>query len=390
MPEAHAILSASAAHRWLNCPASVSLTAGLPDTAGEAAAEGTLAHAVCELRIRKQFLEPMSTRSYNAKLKKLQADPQYSAEMAEGAEMYFDTINAYYLERVSKPHIAVEQKVDYSAYAPEGYGTADCIIIGGGVLDIVDYKYGKGFSVDAEDNPQLKLYALGAMYRYGMLYDVKRVRLTIVQPRAGGVKSWETTREALTAWGEEIRPIAQSAYDGTGPCVCGPWCDKGFCKIKATCRVRNDALLKADFADSVGKLPPELSDEEIGAALAYAKRVKSWMSDLEDYVQSALLQGKTIPGWKLVEGKSNRAITDIDKAFAALIKNGYDEAMLYERKPLTLTGLEKLVGAKRLPEIIGTYLDKPRGKPTLVPESDKRPAYNSVAEDFGDPVDTTT
>ena len=396
MPGTHATLSASSAYRWLNCPASVRLTVGMEDTAGEAAAEGSLAHAICELKLRKQFIEPMGPRKYSAALKKLQADPHYSAEMLEGQELYFDHINGLFLERTDRPYITVEQKVDFSHYVPEGFGTADCIIIGGGILDVVDYKFGKGIPVEAEDNPQLKLYALGALERYGMMYPVDTVRLHIVQPRAGGVRSWETTREELEAWGASIVPVARSAYDGTGPCVCGDWCDKGFCKLRATCRVRNTELLTADFTDTVGtlktadsadvigKLPPELTDEEIGQALTYAKRVKAWLSDLEEYALSACLAGKTIPGWKAVEGRSTRTITDTDAAFAAIVASGTDEALLYERKPLTLTALEKLIGAKRLPEIIGQYIDKPRGKPTLVPETDKRPAYNSPEDDFAD------
>lgn len=389
MPDKHAVLSASSAYRWLNCPASVRLTENMPDTAGEAAAEGTLAHAICELKLRKQFIEPMGPRKYSAALKKLQADPVYSAEMLEGQEMYFDFVNSLFLERKTRPYISVEQTVDYSSYAPEGFGTADCVIIGGGILDVIDYKYGKGVPVDAEDNPQLKLYALGALARYGPFYAVDTVRLHIVQPRMGGVKSWETTRGAVEEWGESIKPIAVSAYNGTGPCVCGEWCDKGFCKLRATCRVRNEALLYSDFTGMVDKIPPELSPEEVGHALTYAKRVKTWLSDLEEYALAAVLRGEHIEGWKAVEGKSSRTIKDTDKAFAAIVASGTDEALLYERKPLTLTALEKLLGAKRLTEIIGKYIEKPRGKPALVPESDTRPEYNSIKADFDNKEENT-
>lgn len=380
----HALLSASSAYRWINCPASARLTENMPDTAGEAAAEGTLAHEICELHIRKQYIEPaMSTRTFNARLKKLREDERYSAEMLEGAELYRDTINELCLLRSERPYVAAEVRVDYSEYAPEGFGTSDCVIIGGGRLDVVDYKYGKGHVVKAENNPQLMLYALGALARYAAYYAVDVINLTIVQPRAGGVSDWQLSRDALEAWGESIKPTAQAAFDGTGECRCGDWCDKGFCKLRATCRVRADEFLRADFADTEKPLP-ELSDAEIGAALSRAEELRAWVARLEEYTLSAILTGREIAGWKAVEGRSNRIIADVDAAFAALEAAGFARDLLYERRPLGITALEKLCGAKKFAEIAGAYIDKPAGKPTLVPVSDSRPAYHSAAEDFGD------
>ena len=243
----------------------------------------------------------------------------------------------------------------------------------GGELHIIDFKYGKGVPVSAEDNPQLKLYALGAVREYELLYDIQNITLHIVQPRTDdGNSSWTITRAALDEWGESIKPVARLAYDGKGDFKCGDHCR--FCKAKSTCRARADFMLsEAGFTS----LPPELlSDDELGKVLERARLFATWLSDVENYALNAILNGKTITGFKAVEGTSRRRITDIDGAFEVLKSNGYDEAVLYERTPLGITDLEKLIGGKKkLTDLIGGFIEKPQGKPTLVPADDKRPDY---------------
>ncbi len=372
MPDTHALLSASAAKRWLNCPPSARLTENMPDTASEYAAEGTLAHALGELKVRKKF-EIMKKSVYDKTLKELKADPLYSPEMDGYTDGYLDYVAAIMHSFKTKPYIAIEKRLDYSHIAPGGFGTGDCLIMCGGELHIIDFKYGKGVPVSAEDNPQLKLYALGAVREYELLYDIQNITLHIVQPRTDdGNSSWTITRAALDEWGESIKPVARLAYDGKGDFKCGDHCR--FCKAKSTCRARADFMLsEAGFTS----LPPELlSDDELGKVLERARLFANWLSDVENYALNAILNGKTITGFKAVEGTSRRRITDIDGAFEVLKSNGYDEAVLYERTPLGITDLEKLIGGKKkLTDLIGGFIEKPQGKPTLVPADDKRPDY---------------
>lgn len=372
MPDTHALLSASAAKRWLNCPPSARLTENMPDTASEYAAEGTLAHALGELKVRKKF-EIMKKSVYDKTLKELKADPLYSPEMDGHTDSYLDYVAAIMHSFKTKPYIAIEKRLDYSHIAPGGFGTGDCLIMCGGELHIIDFKYGKGVPVSAEDNPQLKLYALGAVREYELLYDIQNITLHIVQPRTDdGNSSWTITRAALDEWGESIKPVAQLAYDGKGDFKCGDHCR--FCKAKSTCRARADFMLsEAGFSS----LPPELlSDDELGKVLERARLFANWLSDVENYALNAILNGKTITGFRAVEGTSRRKITDIDGAFEVLKSNGYDEAILYERTPLGITDLEKLIGGKKkLTDLIGGFIEKPQGKPTLVPADDKRPDY---------------
>lgn len=381
MPDTHALLSASAAKRWLSCPPSARLTENMPDTASEYAAEGTLAHALGELKLRKKF-EIMKKSAYDKALKEIKANPLYSPEMDGYTDDYLDYVAALMHSYKTKPYIAIEKRLDYSHIAPSGFGTGDCVIMCGGELHIIDLKYGRDVPVSAEDNPQLKLYALGALREYELLYDIRNVTLHIVQPRTeDGNSSWSIARGALEAWGGSIKPIARLAYEGKGEYACGDHCR--FCKARQTCRARADFMLsEAGFTS----LPPELlSDEELGRILERARLFANWLTDVENYALGAILDGRTITGFKAVEGVSRRRITDIDAAFAALIEGGIDEALLYERKPLGLTELEKLLGGKKkLAELIGGYIEKPQGKPTLVSADDKRPDYKrDLTEIFG-------
>lgn len=387
-PEKHALLSASSAARWLICTAAPRFEEGLPESTSAYAEEGRLAHAIGELKVSRKYTR-IDPRTYTSMLIKLKKDPLYTPEMDKTTNTYLDHIMEQVMAYDTVPTVAVEVKVDFADYAPEGFGTCDCCIIGGDLLSIVDYKHGKGVPVSAVGNPQMRLYALGALHRYAPVFGgtIKRVRMTIDQPRLDSYTTDEITVEELRAWGESIKPIAQKAFSGLGEFVPGDHCR--FCRGKAQCRARaniNTAL--EDFKDCVpaGKQPQGegkvLTDAEIGDLLERGKLLVQWYKDLEEYATEALLAGKEIPGWKLVAGRSNRTFTDQDAAIQAVIAAGYDEALVYDRKPKTLTELEKLMGKADFKEKIGSFVYKPPGKPTLAPASDKREAYSPAATDF--------
>lgn len=380
MPDVHALLSASSAERWLNCPPSARLTENMPDSESPYAAEGTLAHSLAELKVRKKF-DVLKKSEYSKRLKEIESSPLYAPEMDGHTDTYLDYIlKIAHGYNKAAPYVVPEKKLDYSAYAPGGFGTCDCVMFCKNDLHIFDFKYGKGVPISAEENPQLKLYALGALHEYGFLYDVQNVTLHIIQPRLDSISSFEISAEQLLAWGDSIRSIAELADKGDGEFKSGDWCR--FCKAKATCRKRTEDFFALEGSAA---MPNELlADSEIGEALTRAQALKNWVADLEEYALNAILSGTEISGWKAVEGRSNRKITDIDGAFEVLKKEGYDESLLYERKPITLTELEKLVTKKKLEELIGDKIVKPQGKPTLAPESDgRKPFKPDVKEMFG-------
>lgn len=392
-PEKHALLSASSASRWLVCTAAPRFEEQFPENSSEYAEEGRLAHSICELKLLKKFTV-MNNRTFTSRYNKLKKEPLYTDEMDKTSDIYIEHLTEKAMTYDRPPAVSAEVKVDFSEYVPEGFGTCDCIMIGGDTLDITDYKHGKGVPVSAEDNAQMRLYALGALKRYRPIYGdtIKRVRLTICQPRIQDEPSTEElTTEELIAWGNSIKPAAQKAYMGLGEFVPGEHCR--FCRGKAQCKARaqkNMAL--EEFKDCVpenGPKPPMfgqgvLTDDEIGDLLARGKDLVQWYKDLEEYALQAILDGKTIPGWKAVAGRSNRTWTDQDAAIAAVLAAGYDEALVYERKPKTLTELEKLMGKAEFAEKLGSYVIKPPGKPTLVPITDKREPYNPAAADFAE------
>lgn len=382
-PEKHALLSASGAHKWLHCTPSARLEEQFPETQSGYADEGRLAHEIAELKVRKAFLEPMGTRTFNSRLKKLQDNPLYQDEMLRYTDDYLDYILSVVHSFGSRPYIAAETRLDFSHIVPEGFGTADCIIIGGDTMHVIDFKYGKGVPVSSEGNPQMLLYALGALRAYSILYDIHRVIPTVFQPRIENNSSWELSVDELTARGESIKPIAQAAWDGSGECASGEWCR--FCRAKALCRARSDFNTALDEFHQMK--PPIISNEEVGNILQRGRQLAAWLSDLEDYALSACLAGDLIPGWKAVEGRSVRQFSDQDAAFGILKASGYDEALLYERKPITLAATEKLLGKKTFTELLAEKIVTPPGKPALAPETDKREAITNkttAAEDFKD------
>ena len=380
MSGAHAKLSASSAHRWMTCTASVHMEEGLPDNTSIYAEEGTLAHSIAELKLRKAYTDPMGPRKYGAALKKLQEHELYAPEMLGHTDTYKDYIDGITHAQQSKPYVTVEKRVDYSAWAEGGFGTADCIVITGDTLYVTDFKYGKGVYVDAENNPQMMLYALGAYQVYCLIYPIKRVRMAIVQPRIPSISEWETTVEALLAFGETVKSRAAEALAGGRFAPGDKQCR--FCKAKATCRARanqNLELAKYEFKDA-----DKLTSEDLGAILKQADELKRWVSDVEDEALKTLLSGGRIPGWKAVEGRSNRVFKDTDEAFAALIASGVSQDMLYERRPITLSAAEKLVGAKTFSSVLANHIIKPQGKPTLAQATDPRPEYQqtTIQNDF--------
>lgn len=386
MPEKHALLSASASSRWLHCTRAPRTEEKLPEKTSVYAEEGRLAHAIAELKLRKKFF-PMKPSEFNKQMKKLKADPVYQEEMQRYTDVYLDYISELAMAYKSKPYIAVEVQVDYSNIAPEGFGTADCILIGDDTLEIVDFKYGQGVPVDAKENPQMRLYAIGALMKYFPIYgaSIENVRMSIVQPRLDSITEERMSQKDLLNWGAlEVRPKAELAFKGEGDFTPGTWCK--FCRARDVCKPRAQSIVGG--AEGIPHDDPDfLTDAELGDYLTRAHRLKQWISDIDDYALTAVLQGRAVPGWKAVEGRSIRRMNDLDKAFAVLQQNGYPEAALYERVPLTLTKLESLVGKKELGNLCGDYIIKPPGKPALVPDSDKRPAYNSAAADFAGVAD---
>lgn len=370
---AHALLSASGAHRWLNCPGSVTLERDLPDTSTEYAREGTLAHAIAELKLKKYFFNDLDTKEYKTTLKELEENSLYQNEMKGYTDIYIDAIKNKALSFNDKPYINIEEQVDFSEYVPEGFGTADCVMIFGKELIIADLKYGKGVVVDAENNPQLMLYALGAYCKYSMLYNIEKITMTIIQPRLDNIKSWAIETAELLKFGERIKPIAQEAYHGSAKFKTGEHCK--FCKAKAICKERARTMFNSVEDIKAAGDTATLSNDDIALYLVKSKGVTDWIKDLEDLALKAILRGEKIRGFKVVEGRSNRAFKDTDKAFKTLINYGIDEKSLYERVPLTLAKVEKLVGKKDFNELLNNYVENPKGKPTLVAESDKRAEY---------------
>ena len=391
-PEKHALLSASSASRWLKCTAAPRYEEQFPENTTDYAEEGRLAHAICELKVIKQFTTQLTPRTFTTRLKRLKENPLYQDEMDKTSDLYLEHLTERAMQYDTKPNVAVEVRVDFAEYVPEGFGTCDCIMIGGDTLNITDYKHGKGVPVSAEGNAQMRLYALGALKRYAPIYGntIKKVCMTIDQPRIQTEPSSETiTVEELRAWGESIKPAAAKAYMGIGEFKPGEHCR--FCRGKAKCKARADQnTALEEFKDCVpqnGEKPPlfgqgTLTDEEIGDLLIRGQELVKWYKDLEEYALGTILKGGTIPGWKAVAGRSNRTFTDQDAAIAAVIAAGYDEALVYERQPKTLTELEKLMGKAEFADKLGSFVVKPVGKPTLAPMTDKREAYNPAAADF--------
>ena len=377
----HALLSASGASRWLKCPPSACLEDELPDTTSEFAKEGTVAHEVCEILLRKHLgLIAMATATKN--INKLKKDDPFSDEMIDYANDYID----YITEKAKSDDavILVEEQLDFSKYVPEGFGTGDCIIVQDGVLTIIDFKYGKGVSVSAEDNPQMMLYALGAVEMFGFIYEFDKVEMCIFQPRIGNISESVETVEELIKWGAlTVIPTAKLAFAGDGEFYAGDHCR--FCKLRNKCKYLADYCLetvKDEFEDLDGRLDKSLlAPEDIAMIIGRMKIVQNWLKDVESYAINGILEGTLdVPGYKVVEGRSNRTYKDQDKVAVVLTANGYPESVLFEKKLLTITAMEKAVGKKNFNTLLADLIEKPKGKPTIVPLSDKRSTYTAADE----------
>lgn len=367
----HALLSASSSERWLRCPPSARLCESYDDKDSNYAAEGTDAHELCEYKLRQAL--GMEAKDPTENL------TWFNEEMADCASGYA----AYILEQVeaakqtcADPVVLIEQRVDFSRWVKSGFGTADCIIIADGTLQICDYKHGMGIFVSAEKNPQMQCYALGALELFDGIYDIDLVRIVIYQPRRSNISTYELSKDELYRWADEVlKPTADLAFAGDGNFLCGEWC--GFCKAKHDCRARADANLELARYDF--KLPPLLTDEEVEEILTRVDDLVAWATDIKEYALQQAISGKEWNGWKLVEGRSNRKYTNETEVADAVSNAGFDP---YDHKVLGVTAMQKLLGKSRFDELLAAYIEKPQGKPTLVPESDKRPVMNTAKNDF--------
>lgn len=378
MPEhenrAHALLSASGSHRWMACPPSARLEECCQNKESDAAKEGTVAHELCELKVKVQLGEDVSMSEYEA----LKENPLFTKEMDACTNIYAD----YCIDTAKEEHglPLIEVELDLSSYIPEGFGTVDCVIVSEKTLHVIDFKYGRGVEVSPVENSQLMIYALGAYDLYSPIYDFETVKLTIVQPRLSAEpKTWECDVQHLLDFAEKLKPIADLAFKGGGEfapsehtCL--------FCKVKYTCRARADKNLSTMFSQE--KDPYTLSNDEIGEILSKVSDFPKWIKDLEDYALEQLLSGNEIKGYKAVEGRSSRVWSDEKKAFEVIIEDGTEEKDLYETVPLSLAKIEKLLGKKKFASLVGGYVTKSQGKPTLTLSSDIRPSIQDVKSMF--------
>ena len=385
---AHALLSASGASRWLACTPS----ARLEDEYGEHksspyAAEGTLAHELAELYIRKDILHTISEADFDSKLEEIMSNELFNEEMLDIVPIYTEYCEGQLISAQTENIFAtmeIEQKLDLTKYVPDSFGTADCVIVNDSVLEVIDLKYGKGVPVYAEWNKQLMLYGLGALLKYDTFYNIEQVKLTIVQPRINNISSFDFTAEDLYNWAEEdLKPRAQLAFKGEGKLVAGDHCK--FCAVKNKCRKLYEQQL--EIAKYEFKEPSLLTDEEIADILKRTPQLTEWANSILAYAQEkAITENKKWPGFKLVEGRSIRKWVDEDTAMQAIFARcpELSEDEVLETKLKTLTSIEKLLGKKRFADILNDVVIKPEGKPTLVPDSDKRQAmgYQQAISDF--------
>ena len=374
MPDIHSPLSPSSAFRWIKCTPSAKLNAALPDSTSEYALQGTAAHTLCEYKLQKLLGKDAKDPTENL--------TYFDAEMADCTDSYQQYVSEQ-IETAKQfckdPIVLVEQKLDFSKWVPQGFGTGDCVIVADNVLTVIDFKYGVGVLVEAEQNPQMMCYALGALALFDSIYDIENVVMTIFQPRRDNISIYELSKKELLQWADEIlSPAAQLAAKGKGEFKAGKHCR--FCKVKATCRKRaeyNLELARYDF-----EMPANLEDTEIEVILSKADELAAWCSDIKEYAFQQALNGKQWNGWKLVEGRSVRKYINED-AVAETVKNaGYDP---YEHKVLGITAMTRMLGKAKFENLLSSFIEKPTGKPALVPKSDKRPSIDKAvqaADDF--------
>lgn len=373
MPDKHAVLSASSSHRWLECPPSALLCSKVGDTTSEFAMQGTDAHSLCEHKLKTALGQKSKDPTKNLQY--------FDEEMADCSDMYAQYVMEQFgaaKEKCKDPIVLIEQHLDFSRWVPQGFGTGDCVIVADETLTVIDFKYGK-LVVEAEKNSQMMLYALAGLQLFDGIYDIKKITMTIFQPRRDSVSTYTISKEELLQWADEVLvPTAQLAAKGEGEYKAGNHCQ--FCKVKSTCRKRaeyNLELARYDF-----EMPSTLEDDEIEAILSKVDALVSWAGDIKEYALQQAVSGKEWKDWKIVEGRSNRKYIN-ETTVADTVKDaGYDP---FEHKVLGITAMTKLLGKTRFEELLSGFIEKPQGKPTLVPMSDKRPAmYNSQAASAAD------
>jgi len=367
----HALLSASSSHRWIRCPPSARLCENFEDKGSDYAKQGSEAHSLCQFKLEAML--GMKTTDPTADLS------FYDEEMENCAENYA----LYVMEQVAKaketcadPVVLIEQRLDFSRWVESGFGTGDCVIIADGVLTVCDFKFGKYSLIGAEGNSQMMCYALGGLELFDSIYDIDSINMIIYQPRRENISTYTLSKAELLQWADDVlAPAARLAYTGEGEFESGEHCH--FCKAKATCRKRAECNLELacyDFAPSA-----TLEDEEIEAILLKVDDLVSWASDIKAFALQAAISGKEWVGWKLVEGRANRKYIDEMAVADAVIAAGFNP---YEQKLLGITAMTSILGKKQFEEVLGQLIRRPQGKPTLVPENDKRPAMNTAKNDF--------
>lgn len=374
-PSKHALLGASSAARWIACTPSARATEGLPDQESTYAAEGTRAHEVCEKALRYKLAKWEAGKPFD--LLSGWAQQSMPTEMFNAANQYVSFLHDQWAGFSCRPGVFIEQEVDVSRWVPGGFGTCDCLMIGGGLLHIIDFKYGQGVPVSPVRNPQLMYYALGAYALFDGLESIDTVRMSIVQPRIQEEpEMWELPLSDLLSWAREVlQPAAEMAWRGEGAFCPGEHCR--FCKAHPGCRGWQEKYGPLAGFEPLPQ-PAALTDEELGEWLQKVEGLAAYARELEDYAQTALLEGRTLPGWKLVQGRSTRKWTDQDAAFRQMEADGIDEAMLYTRTPISLTAAEKMLGKKKFAEVMSAFITRAPGAPKLAKDSDPRPAYDRL------------
>ena len=373
---AHAKLSASGASRWATCPGSVQMEDGIPDKESIYAQEGTLAHEMSELKL-KHYLDPkgFGKRKLNAAIKKLKENELYQAEMESYTDTYVDFIKEKALSFPSNPYIEIEKRVDFSRWVDGGFGTCDCVLIHGSTLSIIDLKYGKGVPVSSEQNEQLILYALGAYDAFNLIYNLDKIELNIVQPRINNFSTWEISLTELLLWGDYFKVQAEKALGGNGELVPSAKACK-FCKARDICTARAENNLSLE--SEIKLKPNEIPKDKLYEYISRGEDIAKWVADLKAYALDMCLKGEDVKGLKAVAGRTSRSWTNQDEAINKLIEGGIDEAIIYDRVPLTLAKLEKALGKQQFTTLVGDMVVTSEGKPTLVFENDKRPAITNT------------
>lgn len=373
---AHAKLSASGASRWATCPGSVQMEDGIPDKESIYAQEGTLAHEMSELKL-KHYLDPkgFGKRKLNAAIKKLKENELYQAEMDSYTDTYVDFIKEKALSFSSNPYIEIEKRVDFSRWVDGGFGTCDCVLIHGSTLSIIDLKYGKGVPISAEQNEQLILYALGAYDAFNLIYNLDKIELNIVQPRINNFSTWEISLTELLLWGDYFKVQAEKALGGNGELVPSAKACK-FCKARDICTARAENNLSLE--SEIKLKPNEIPKDKLYEYISRGEDIAKWVADLKAYALDMCLKGEDVKGLKAVAGRTSRSWTNQDEAINKLIEGGIDEAIIYDKIPLTLAKLEKALGKQQFTALVGDLVVTSEGKPTLVFENDKRPAITNT------------